>query len=142
MVCNRSNHGCKRKDSPFIKYDRLNKINNLPLERVSHPVVKESIDYISPSVDIGKILDNSFGPSIEDWQNPEKIDLVIKTKPYLQKHFETMPLKFNAKQTNKDCEFTYKDTIVSKELISYLMQFGAGIEIISPKKLDKNLLIN
>lgn len=123
------------KSSPFIENDRVNKINNLALERVSGINIYEEISYINSQVDIEYILENSFGPSISDWETPEVIDLVIKTRPELQKHFETMPLKFNARQSNDGCIFTYKDTVVSKELINSLMQFGSGIEILEPKKI-------
>jgi len=123
------------KSSPFIKYDRLNKINNLALERISEIIVAERINYVRTTVDVENILENSFGPSISSWENPERIDLVIKTRPELQKHFETMPLKYNAKQSNKGCVFTYKNTIVSQELYNELMQYGSGIEIISPSKI-------
>ena len=123
------------KSSPFIKYDRLNKINNLALERISEISVTESENYITTRVDVENILENSLGPSISNWENPEKIDLVIKTSPDLQKHFETMPLKYNAKQSNKGCVFTYNNTIVSKELIQSLLQFGSGIEILEPIKI-------
>ena len=43
-------------------------------------------------MDVENILENSFGPSISNWESPEIVDLVIKTAPSLQKHFETMPL--------------------------------------------------
>jgi len=84
-------------------------------------------------VDVENILENSFGPSISNWENPEVIDLVVKTIPSMQKHFETMPLKFNTQQTNKGCVFTYKNTVVSNELFYTLKQFGDAIEILSPK---------
>ena len=125
----------KEKTSPFIKYNRVNKINNLALERVSEIKIAEAVDYINSPVDVENILENSFGPSISDWENPLVIDLVIKTRPELQKHFETMPLKFNAKQSNDGCIFTYKNTVVSSELINSLLQFGSGIEILEPKKV-------
>lgn len=132
----------KEKISPFIKYNRVNKINNLALERVSEIKIAEKVSYINSQVDVENILENSFGPSISNWENPEKIDLMIKTRPELQKHFETMPLKFNAKQSNNGCTFTYRDTIVSKELIHNLMQYGSGIEILEPKKIRDEFIEN
>ena len=123
----------KQKNSLFIKHNRINKINNLALERISKITVENDIEYIDSTVDVENILENSFGPSISNWENPEVIDLVVKTIPSMQKHFETMPLKFNTQQTNKGCVFTYKNTVVSNELFYTLRQYGDAIEVLSPQ---------
>lgn len=65
--------------------------------------------------------------------------MVIKTAPSLQKHFETMPLKFNTQQTNNGCVFTYKNTIVSNELFYTLRQYGSSIEVISPDGIRQKM---
>lgn len=130
----------KEKNSVFIKNDRLKKINNLPLERISEIRVEEKVEYLDSKVDVENILENSFGPSISNWENPEIVDLVLKTIPVMQKHFETMPLKFNTQQTNNGCIFTYKNTVVSNELFYTLRQFGDAIEILSPASIRENFL--
>lgn len=130
----------KEKNSVFIKNDRLDKINNLPLERISKIRVEDKIDYIDSMVDVENVLENSFGPSISNWENPEVIDLVIRTIPGMQKHFETMPLKFNTQQSNKDCVFTYKNTVVSNELFYTLRQFGDAIEVIAPISIRERFI--
>ena len=129
----------KQKNSLFIKRNRINKINNLALERISKITVENDIEYIDSTVDVENILENSFGPSISNWESPEIVDLVIKTAPSLQKHFETMPLKFNTQQTNNGCVFTYKNTIVSNELFYTLRQYGSSIEVISPDGIRQKM---
>ena len=130
----------KEKNSIFIKNDRIKKINNLPLERISKIRVEEKVEYLDSKVDVENILENSFGPSISNWENPEIVDLVLKTIPGMQKHFETMPLKFNTQQTNNGCIFTYKNTVVSNELFYTLRQFGDAIEILSPVSIRERFL--
>lgn len=56
----------KQKNSLFIKRNRINKINNLALERISKITVENDIEYIDSTVDVENILENSFGPSISN----------------------------------------------------------------------------
>jgi predicted DNA-binding transcriptional regulator YafY len=127
-------------NSVFIKNNRLEKINNLALERITKIRVEENKEYAESKVDVENILENSFGPSIYNWENPEIVNLVIKTIPGMQKHFETMPLKFNTQQSNKGCVFTYKNTVVSNELFYTLRQYGDAIEIIAPATIRKKFI--
>ena len=119
-------------DSPFLKFDRLDKINNLALDRIYSISFNSHYEFINTEVDIEDVLENSFGPSISNWENPQIVDLEIKIHPSLQQHFRTMPLKYNTQQLENGDVFIYKQTIVSNELYYTLRQYGNMIEVVAP----------
>ena len=120
-------------DSVFIKNDRVKKINPIGVERIHEIIYRENIKYIKPVVDIFKLLNDSMGHSIETWEDPNRIKLVLELDKNLVFYFKTKAFIGNGiKESLKDNIYTHPSVVKSLELTRKILSFGCKIKVLEP----------
>ena len=128
----------KEKNSVFILNNRINKINALPVERIHSINIKTKNNFKKTSVNLLELLEDMVGVSIENWENPKRIKLVLELDKELIFYFKTKSfIGFKEKLSNNI--YTHPCTINSKELKNKILSFGSKIKVIEPECLKKEI---
>ena len=128
----------QEKDSVFVLNNRINKINALPVERIHSINIKTKNDFQKTSVNILENLEDMVGVSINNWENPERIKLILELDEELIFYFKTKPF-IGYKERLKGNIYTHPSTIKSRELISKILSFGSKLKVIEPASLRKEI---
>ena len=129
-------------DSNFVKNNRINMINTIGIKRIQKAKIID-IEYIESSVDIMKTLDQTIGVSIESWEKPKKVKLVLEIIGNTF-YFKTKPFIGTGANSSIDGNiYTNEAVIISKELVSKILSLGNKVKVIEPNELKieiKNIL--
>ncbi len=128
----------QEKDSVFVLNNRINKINALPVERIHSIDIKPNINFKKTSVNILEHLENMIGVSIDNWESPDKIKLVLEIDDDLIFYFKTKTF-IGYKENLKENIYTHPSTIKSIELKNKILSFGSKIKVIEPTSLRKEI---
>ena len=128
----------QEKDSVFVLNNRINKINALPVERIHSINIKPNINFMKTSVDILEHLECMIGVSIDNWENPDRIKLVLEIDDDLIFYFKTKTF-IGHKEKLQENIYTHPSTIKSRELKNKILSFGSKLKVIEPISLRKEI---
>ena len=128
----------QEKDSVFVLNNRINKINALPVERIHSINIKPNINFMKTSVDILEHLECMIGVSIDNWENPDRIKLVLEIDDDLIFYFKTKTF-IGHKEKLQENIYTHPSTIKSRELKNKILSFGSKLKVIEPICLRKEI---
>jgi len=128
----------KEKESIFILNNRINKINALPAERIHKIKIMPNINYKKTSVNILEHLESMIGVSIDNWENPDRIKLVLEIDDDLIFYFKTKTF-IGHKEKLQENIYTHPSTIKSRELKNKILSFGSKLKVIEPISLRKEI---
>jgi predicted DNA-binding transcriptional regulator YafY len=128
----------KEKESIFILNNRINKINALPAERIHKIKIMPNINFKKTSVNILEHLESMIGVSIDNWENPNRIKLVLEIDDDLIFYFKTKTF-IGYKEKLQENIYTHPSTIKSKELKNKILSFGSKLKVIEPISLRKEI---
>ena len=128
----------KEKESIFILNNRINKINALPAERIHKIKIMPNINYKKTSVNILEHLESMIGVSIDNWENPDRIKLVLEIDDDLIFYFKTKTF-IGHKEKLQENIYTHPSTIKSRELKNKILSFGSKLKVIEPINLRKEI---
>ena len=121
----------KEKESIFVVNNRINKINALPVERIHKIDIKPKINFKKTTVKILEHLENMIGVSIDNWENPKKIKLILELDDDLIFYFKTKTF-IGYKEKLEGNLYTHPSAIKSKELKNKILSFGSKLKVIEP----------
>ena len=128
----------KEKESIFIFNNRINKINALPAERIHKIKIMPNINFKKTSVNILEHLESMIGVSIDNWENPNRIKLVLEIDDDLIFYFKTKTF-IGYKEKLQENIYTHPSTIKSRELKNKILSFGSKLKVIEPISLRKEI---
>ena len=131
----------KEQDSSFYVNERLGIINVLSLEKMEDEIqILEDKEYQNDGKNlIIKNLERAAGPSISNWENPQRMNIKLKLSDNLTDYFKTKPFLTKGQNINGNI-FSYNDAIYTIELRSKILRYGSAIEVLEPKELREDII--
>jgi predicted DNA-binding transcriptional regulator YafY len=130
----------KNKKSIFYEKSRVGKINNFAFDRVTNLEIDKESEYINDNTNINKILDNSIGTSVGDWEKglSNQKEIVLKFSDRLYPYFVTKPLHEQQDKDDEKKTITY-NIIPTIELENVILSYGEGIKVLEPETLKTRI---
>jgi len=124
---------------------RRNKINNYSFDRIRNiEIHDDSSLYEQTKINIEKILDHSYGPSIKDWEEVEYEKLILRVKNDFVGYIKTKPIvdRISPKiKVKKEHTFlTYERFIITRELKQFIKSFSDNVTVIEPQNLRNEII--
>ena len=125
--------------------ERLEKINNYSFDRIKKvEILDDEVLFEQTKINIEKLLDHSYGPSITDWENVQYDKLVLKVKNNFIGYIKTKPIVDKIlpkeKADKEHTYLTYDNFIITRELKQFVKSFSANIIVVEPKNLREEII--
>ena len=123
-------------------HNDINKrISNISLDRIDENSIEalSSEKFIDCDIKFNEILSKTVGSSVNDWRNPDFIQLKIKVSDKLKNHFANNPI-INNQIDQGDGVFFYKEIVKTIELKNKLRSYGSEITVLEPLDLVNELI--
>lgn len=120
----------------FALQDDSEQITNLSLDRILD-IVEVDKEYKNNKEYFEELFEDVIGVSIPTDEEPQRI--LLKVSPSLLPYILSKPIHGSQKHRDKENSIFEIDVYINYELISLLMSFGEGIEVLEPAGLRQTI---
>ena len=117
--------------------DGKEELTNFSLDRIINVEEVNQVKYQKSSVDFDELFENVIGVSIPNDSELQKIE--IKVDQSLLPYILSKPIHGSQKYIDKENRIIQIEVYINYELISLLLGYGEGIEILKPKHLTEQM---